>query len=196
MQIYTCEAELQLHSFLGSAPAEVSGPPHAPTALLPGKRPQNPLKRRLGGPQTRCGLLFLTERSLLTPPAFQTLYIAICSLVTTHHTIPQTRERLKAPILRNYYGRHNHGVTYVNHAGRPTWGDWSRFVATIWIMQQVDEQDGGFKLVLNVGVGLHNSVNYCHHTLHGEIWNLRFRGLDQRTYEHTRRTGNANHSEN
>jgi hypothetical protein len=34
---------------------EVSGQIHAPAALLPGKEPQYPLGRRLGGPQSRSG---------------------------------------------------------------------------------------------------------------------------------------------
>jgi hypothetical protein len=34
---------------------EVSGQIHAPTALLPGREPQYPLDRRLGGPQSWSG---------------------------------------------------------------------------------------------------------------------------------------------
>jgi hypothetical protein len=34
---------------------EVSGQPHAPTALPPVKEPLVPLDRRLGGPQSCCG---------------------------------------------------------------------------------------------------------------------------------------------
>jgi hypothetical protein len=52
---------------------EVSGQLHAPAALPPGKSPQYPFDRRLGGPQSRSGrygevTFFLLYRDPQLPP--------------------------------------------------------------------------------------------------------------------------------
>jgi len=47
--------DVQLHSFLSSAPGAVSGQLHVPAALSCAKSLVYPLSRRLGEPESECG---------------------------------------------------------------------------------------------------------------------------------------------
>jgi hypothetical protein len=62
--------DVQTHVFLTSVLVG-GGQLHAPAALLPGKDPRNPLDRRFGGPQSRCGRD--REVKILDPTGTRTL---------------------------------------------------------------------------------------------------------------------------
>jgi len=58
--------ELQIRSFLSSAMVTLSGQPHAPADLFPGKEPHGTLARRLSEKHTRSGR-FGKEKNSLAP---------------------------------------------------------------------------------------------------------------------------------